>query len=121
MPFLKIAAIGEEFTFEDVNVFSSIDHEETFAGDGRSSHYGDVSRGSGSVGGRIGIAPSLSQSDKSQHVPGSPGGSVVSSASRTSDGGRSAKSLRTYKSQDMRDQQDGIISRKQPLERLGSC
>jgi hypothetical protein len=116
---LPLLAIGEEFTFEDVNV-SNVGNDETF-GDGRSSHYGGMSRysGSASVGG-LGIVPSLSHSDRSQNAPGSPGGSVGGSSvvSRNSEGGRSVKSLRSYKSQDTKDLKD---LKQQPVERLASC
>ena len=118
-------AIGEEFTFEDVNVFSSIENEETFA-DARSSHYraGSTYSGSGSVGG-IGLTRSISgQSDKSPQAPVSPGSSVGGSSvgSRHSDGGRSEKSMRSFRSQDTKDLKE-VPQPKQSHyhERLPSC
>ena len=120
---LSATAIGEEFTFEDVNVFRSIENEEAFA-DARSSHYRGGSRfsGSGSVGG-IGITRSMShQSDRSQQAPGSPGSSVGGSSvgSRNSDGGRSVKSMRSFKSQDTKDLKEAPPP-KQSYDRLPSC
>ena len=109
-----IAAIGEELTFEDVNISSYFADDGGFS-DGRTSH---VNMYSASIAGeRLGLIPSLSRSDRSHsqqsavQAPLSPGGSVGSSsvASRGSDNGRSVKS--------------GFSARslKQPLDRLASC
>jgi hypothetical protein len=104
-------AIGEELTFEDVNIPSSAT-DDGF-NDGRSTH---VSRDSSStVGERLGLLPNLSSAERSQpsQTAGSPGGSIASGtgsvASRGSDTGKSARSLRSLK------------ELRQPLERLASC
>lgn len=99
--------IGEELTFEDINV-SGLWQDEIF-GDGRSSHRGGGTRYSGSTHG--GVPRSSSHSDRSQEAPGSPGGSVGSSSvvSKGSDTGRSVRSVKDLK------------DLKQPVERLASC
>jgi len=106
--------IGEELTFEDVNI-SGIGTNDGFGSDGRYSH---VMRQTSTGGERLGLIPSLSRSDRSQpstQAPGSPGGSIGSCSvvSRGSDAGRSVKSGRSIPS--------SLKELKQPIERLASC
>ena len=118
--FSPISAIGEELTFEDVNI-SGFGSEDGGFGDGKYSH---VMRYPGTMSGeRLGLIPSLSRSDRSQshsqqsshgQPPLSPGGSIGSSSahSRGSDTGRSVRSGISARS---------LKELKQPIERLASC
>jgi hypothetical protein len=106
----SISAIGEELTFEDVNIPSNAT-DDGF-NESRSAHvYRDSSS---TVGERLGLLPNLSSGERSQpsQPPGSPGGSVASGTgsvvSRGSDAGISARSHRSLK------------ELRQPIERLAS-
>jgi hypothetical protein len=113
-------AIGEELTFEDVNI-SSFGSEDSGFGENKYSH---IMRHPGTMSGeRLGLIPSLSRSERSQshsqpsshgQPPVSPCGSIGSSSahSRGSDTGRSIRSGISGKS---------LKELKQPIERLASC
>jgi hypothetical protein len=113
-------AIGEELTFEDVNI-SSFGSEDSGFGESKYSH---IMRHPGTMSGeRLGLIPSLSRSERSQshsqpsshgQPPVSPCGSIGSSSahSRGSDTGRSIRSGISGKS---------LKELKQPIERLASC
>lgn len=110
--------IGEELTFEDVNLSSIGTEDGAFGGDGR---YSQIMRFSASTAGeRLGLIPSTSRSERSHsnqslQAPGSPGGTSVDSSSiisRGSDTGRSVRSTVSGRS---------LKELKQPIDRLASC
>ncbi|KAG7374623.1 Dock homology region 2 domain containing protein [Nitzschia inconspicua] len=110
--------IGEELTFEDVNI-SSIGSDDVGFGDPK---YSQIMRYGGTTSGeRLGLIPSLSRSDRSHsqqsshgQPPLSPGGSIGSSSvhSKGSDAGRSVRSAFSGRS---------LKELKHPIERLASC
>jgi hypothetical protein len=110
-------AIGEELTFEDINLSSIGNEEGVFGSDGR---YSGIMRFSAPTGAeKLGLIPSASRSDRSLshpsvQAPTSPGGSVGSSSiiSRGSDTGRSTRSTTSGRS---------LSELKKPIDRLASC